>query len=245
MASPKTLFAVLVLVPGVVLLAACGGDEAKGATPKVTVAAPSDGSPTGGPASSPTASTGTASQPAGPHRCGDDPSATGNTIARVPRTGQRTFSTPPAMVIDRSKSYTATIDTAKGVITLELAARDVPVTTNNFVFLACTGYYDGLVFHRVVADFVIQGGDPKGDGTGGPGYRFNNEISQSWKHGVGALAMANAGPNTNGSQFYITMSPQPRLDGSYNVFGRVLTGMDVVLAIRVGDKINKIDIEEK
>ncbi len=164
------------------------------------------------------------------------------------------------MVIDPNKSYTAIIDTTKGQIVAELAAKDVPVTTNNFVFLSCSGFYDGLMWHRVVPGFVIQGGDPKGDGTGGPGYRINDEFSPNWKHGLGALAMANAGPNTNGSQFYITESPQPSLDGHYSVFGRVITGMDVVQSIKCiqpspatgaqggcaqGEKIVKIDIEEK
>jgi peptidyl-prolyl cis-trans isomerase B (cyclophilin B) len=167
-------------------------------------------------------------------------------IADIQRSGQRAFRSPPERVIDPEKSYTATMKTDKGDIVLELAARDAPNTVNNFVFLACTGYYDGLGFHRVIANFMIQGGCPRGDGTGGPGYRFADEFSPRWRHsGPGMLSMANAGAGTNGSQFFITHSAQPHLDDRHSVFGRVTSGQDVVNAIRQGDKIQRVDIEEK
>lgn len=131
------------------------------------------------------------------------------------------------MVIDTSKKYKAIIETEKGNLVLELFAKDVPVTVNNFVFLAREGYYDGSTFHRVLPDFMAQGGDPTGTGMGNPGYKFNDEFTQH-KHGAGALSMANAGPNTNGSQFFITYTPQPALDGKHSVFGQLIEGMDVL-----------------
>ena len=182
-------------------------------------------------------------------------SCTGSGIAGIPRNMTRTFSKAPDRVIDPNKTYTATMVTNKGTIVLSLAAKDAPNTVNNFVFLSCDGFYDGIVFHRVVNTpdnhFVIQAGDPHGDdpslaGRGGPGYSFNDEISPNLKHdAAGVLAMANSGPNTNGSQFYITLSPQPSLDGKYNIFGKVTSGLDVANKIVQGDKIQSISIEEK
>jgi peptidyl-prolyl cis-trans isomerase B (cyclophilin B) len=179
----------------------------------------------------------------------------GSGIAGIPRNHAQTFSKPPDMVIDPAKTYTATMVTNKGTITLSLAAKDAPKTVNNFVFLSCDGFYDGIVFHRVINSdqnhFVIQAGDPHGDdpsvaGRGGPGYSFPDEISPNLKHDTaGTLAMANSGPNTNGSQFYITLSPQPSLDGKYNVFGKTISGIDVANKIVQGDKILSISIEEK
>ncbi len=168
-------------------------------------------------------------------------------ISEIERTGQREFRRPPERVIDPEKSYVATISTEKGDIVLDLAANEAPNTVNNFVFLACTGFYDGVTFHRVIKNppFMIQGGDPKGDGTGGPGYRFQDEFHASWKHDTGVISMANAGPNTNGSQFFITLAPQPHLDRKHSVFGRVTSGMEVVRAIDQGDRILRIDVEEK
>jgi peptidyl-prolyl cis-trans isomerase B (cyclophilin B) len=167
-------------------------------------------------------------------------------ISDIERDGQRTFKSPPPMVIDPSKSYTAKMTTDKGEIVIELAAKDAPNTVNNFVYLSQKGYYDGLNFHRVIANFMIQGGDPIGNGTGGPGYKFGDEFSPAWRHnGPGMLSMANAGPGTNGSQFFITHSPQPHLDDRHSVFGKVTSGIDVVNNIRQGDKIQKIEIEEK
>jgi cyclophilin family peptidyl-prolyl cis-trans isomerase len=170
-------------------------------------------------------------------------------LASVPRSGQRSFSTAPERVIDPEKKYTAVMKTSKGEVRMELAAREIPGASNNFVFLACTGYYDGLTFHRVVLTpqpFVIQGGDPLGDGTGGPGYRIPDEFSPNWRHITGALAMArSSAPNSAGSQFYITLAPQPGLDNQYTVFGRVIYGMEVVRAIRQGDRITRVDILEE
>jgi peptidyl-prolyl cis-trans isomerase B (cyclophilin B) len=156
----------------------------------------------------------------------------------------KTYSAPPPMTIDTSKQYTATIETEKGNLVLELFASDVPMTVNNFVFLARDGFYDGLTFHRVVADFVVQGGCPVGDGTGGPGYRFDDEITEH-THVAGALSMANSGANTNGSQFFITYTPQHHLDGHHSVFGQLVEGTDVLERIEQGDVITRITIEEK
>ena len=164
------------------------------------------------------------------------------------------WSTPPAMQIDTKKKYTAIIQTEKGNLVLELFAKDVPKTVNNFVFLARQGFYDGTTFHRVLPGFMAQGGDPTGTGSGSPGYKFANEIT-AHKHVAGALSMANSGPNTNGSQFFITYVATPWLDGSYNVFGQLMSGMDVLLKITPrdpdknpnfpGDKVIKVTITEQ
>ena len=159
----------------------------------------------------------------------------------------RTYSAAPPMTIDTSKQYTAKIETEKGDLVLELFAADVPVTVNNFVFLARDGFYDGLTFHRVVREpslSVVQGGDPEGNGYGNPGYYIDDEITEH-THVKGALSMANAGPNTNGCQFFICLSAQPGLDGHYSVFGQLIEGWDVLDRIEVGDVINRITIEEK
>ena len=142
------------------------------------------------------------------------------------------YKTPPTMVIDPKKKYKARMKTSKGEIVIDLYADKAPNTVNNFVFLAREGFYDNTMFHRVIKDFMVQGGDPTGTGTGGPGYRFKDEIHLSLKHsGPGILSMANAGPNTNGSQFFITHTATPWLDGKHAVFGKVVEGMDVVNAI--------------
>jgi len=139
---------------------------------------------------------------------------------------------------------TATIKTAKGDISLELFPEDAPLTVANFVNLASRGYYDGITFHRVIADFMIQGGDPTGTGAGGPGYQFQNECSPRRRHdGPGVLSMANAGPGTNGSQFFITHVATDWLDGKHTVFGRVIAGQEVVDAIAQGDKMQSVTIE--
>jgi peptidyl-prolyl cis-trans isomerase B (cyclophilin B) len=164
-------------------------------------------------------------------------------MTKVPE-GPKTYSAPPAMMIDTSKQYTATIETEKGDLVLELFASDVPMTVNNFVFLARQGFYDGLTFHRVVPDFVVQGGDPNGDGTGGPGYQFDDEFTEH-THVAGALSMANSGANTNGSQFFITYTPQHHLDGHHSVFGQLIEGTDVMESIEQGDVITRITIEEQ
>src|SRR5215213_10197095 len=156
------------------------------------------------------------------------------------------YANSPSIQIDPNKSYTATFDTTKGKIVVNLFAKEAPITVNNFVFLAKEGFYDGVLFHRVINDFMIQGGDPTGTGRGGPGYKFEDETrGNPLKHGTAVLSMANAGPNTNGSQFFITHSPQPHLDGKHTVFGKVVEGQDVVNAIRQGDVMQKITIAEK
>ncbi len=165
------------------------------------------------------------------------------------------YSSAPAMQIDPAKKYVAIMHTEKGDIQIELFAQQAPKTVNNFVFLAREGFYNGTTFHRVIRDFMAQGGDPTGSGRGGPGYRFNDESGAlALKHDrPGMLSMANAGPNTNGSQFFITYTPTPHLNGKHGVFGRVTSGMDVANAIRErdpdrdrqpGDKILSIDIIE-
>ncbi len=156
------------------------------------------------------------------------------------------YSSPPEMQLDSSKSYTATIDTDRGSIKVDLLEKDAPETVNNFVFLAKDGFYDGVTFHRVIPDFMVQGGDPTGTGTGGPGYKFKDEQpALKIKHtGPGTLSMANAGPNTNGSQFFITHVATDWLDGKHAVFGRVIEGQDVVDAIAQGDAIKSVTINE-
>ena len=138
---------------------------------------------------------------------------------------------------------TATFDTSRGPIKIELYPDKAPLTVANFVSLAKRGFYDGLDFHRVIADFMIQGGCPEGSGRGGPGYRFEDETTNGVRHERGVLSMANAGPNTNGSQFFITHVPTPWLDGKHTVFGKVTEGLDVVDAVKQGDLITKVTIE--
>lgn len=165
------------------------------------------------------------------------------------------WNTPPQMNLDAKKKYTASIETDNGTMVLELFADKAPVTVNNFVFLAREGFYNGTIFHRVIADFMVQGGDPTGSGRGGPGYRFQDEFHPSLKHDKpGILSMANAGPGTNGSQFFITHVPTPWLDGKHSVFGQIIEGMDVLMSIPprdpmrpeyAGIKIVNITISEK
>lgn len=158
------------------------------------------------------------------------------------------------MEIDSKKKYTATIHTDKGDMVVDLHADKVPNTVNNFVFLARQGYYDGSIFHRVINDFMVQGGDPTGTGMGGPGYDFKDEFHPDLRHsGRGVLSMANAGPNTNGSQFFITHRATPHLDNKHAVFGQLTKGEDVLMSIPARDPGNKnapaikllsIDIQE-
>ena len=157
----------------------------------------------------------------------------------------KSYSAPPPMSIDVNKSYTATFETSKGKIVCELFPKDAPQTVNNFVSLARDKFYDGTKFHRVIPNFMIQGGDPEGTGRGGPGYRFNDELKNNpRRHQVGSLSMANAGPNTNGSQFFITHIVTDWLDGKHTVFGQVTSGQDVVNAVQQGDSLNSVTIEE-
>ena len=140
-------------------------------------------------------------------------------------------------------SLTATFDTDRGPIKVELKPEQAPLTVASFVNLARRGFYDGLNFHRVIDDFMIQGGCPQGTGTGGPGYKFEDEARNGLGHERGVLSMANAGPNTNGSQFFITHVATPWLDGKHTVFGKVVEGMDAVDAVRQGDKIKSVTVE--
>ena len=157
---------------------------------------------------------------------------------------RKTYSAPPPMIIDTGKQYTATIETEKGNLVLELFASDAPATVNNFVFLSRERFYDGTTFHRVIPDFVAQGGDPTGTGTGTPGYYFADEFTEH-THIAGALSMANSGSNTNGCQFFITYTPQHHLDGKHSVFGQLIEGIDVLEKIKQGDTIIRITIEER
>jgi peptidyl-prolyl cis-trans isomerase B (cyclophilin B) len=153
------------------------------------------------------------------------------------------YSKPFDQKIDLKKQYTANIETNRGVIILKLYAAQAPRTVNNFVCLAEDGYYDGVTFHRVIPDFMVQTGDPTGTGRGGPGYTFKDEFDPKLKHDQpGVLSMANAGPGTNGSQFFITHVPTPWLDGKHSVFGQVTQGQDVVNAIQQGDVMLSVRI---
>lgn len=157
---------------------------------------------------------------------------------------KKQWASPPEMQIDPEKQYRATIETERGNIELELYPEHAPKTVNNFVFLAEEGFYDGVPFHRVINNFMIQTGDPTGTGRGGPGYRFEDETEGNpLKHDEKVISMANAGPDTNGSQFFITHAPQPHLDGRHTVFGKVVEGHDVVDAIRQGDKMEKVTVK--
>ena len=172
----------------------------------------------------------------------------------VPAPELKTYSAPPSMMIDTHSEYIATIETEKGDIVVELFASDVPTTVNNFVFLAREGFYNGTTFHRVIPGFMAQGGDPTGTGRGNPGYAFADEFTEH-AHVAGALSMANSGPNTNGSQFFITYAPQHGLDGKHSVFGQVIEGFDVLQSLTprdpsrnpdfIGDRVIRITIEER
>ena len=148
------------------------------------------------------------------------------------------WSNPPEMVLDPGVDYQAVLHTDKGEIKIDLFSEKVPNTVNNFVFLAQAGFYDGVIFHRVIVDFMAQTGDPTGTGRGGPGYAFGDEFHKDLTHDKpGILSMANAGPNTNGSQFFITHIPTPWLDGKHSVFGEVIEGMDVLFSIPARDPV--------
>jgi len=170
--------------------------------------------------------------------------------------GTKQYASAPPMLIDPAKQYSATFKMAKGgQFVIQLYADKSPLTVNNFVFLSRQGFYNGVTFHRVLEGFMAQGGDPSGSGAGGPGYKFKNEDSDLKFDKPGVVAMANAGRNTNGSQFFITFVPTPTLDGGYTIFGQVTSGMDVVNAIRrrdpnqnptfTGDVIESVTITEK
>ena len=151
---------------------------------------------------------------------------------------------PPALTIDEDRVYLVKLETTKGEVQLELYPEHAPKTVNNFVFLVKEAFYDGISFHRVIDNFMVQGGDPTGSGMGGPGYKFEDELSGNpLKHGSKVISMANSGPNTNGSQFFITHLPQPHLDGKHTVFGKVIQGEDVVDSIQQGDLINEASVD--
>lgn len=155
------------------------------------------------------------------------------------------YSAPPPLAIDPAKKYTATFETSRGSIVVDLFSKEAPKTVNNFVFLARDAFYDGTVFHRVIDNFMVQGGDPTASGRGGPGYKFEDELGAGFKkHQVGSLSMANAGPNTNGSQFFITHIATDWLNGKHTVFGQVRSGQDVVNKIKQGDTLTAVKIEE-
>jgi peptidyl-prolyl cis-trans isomerase B (cyclophilin B) len=156
---------------------------------------------------------------------------------------EKQWDAPPEMQIDVAKNYAVSIVTNRGTIELELYPQHAPKTVNNFVFLAGQGYYDGVSFHRVIADFMIQTGDPTGTGRGGPGYKFVDELKGNpLKHERCVISMANAGPNTNGSQFFITHTATPHLNGKHTVFGKVTKGQDVVDAIEQGDVMSSVKV---
>jgi len=151
----------------------------------------------------------------------------------------------PPHGIDANKKYSATLETSRGTIVVDLFAKEAPKTVNNFVFLARDGFYDGTVFHRVIDNFMIQGGDPTGTGRGGPGYKFEDEFKGNpHKHKIGTLSMANAGPGSNGSQFFITHIATNWLDGKHTIFGEVRSGQDVVNAVKQGDTLKSVKITE-
>ena len=158
---------------------------------------------------------------------------------------KKQWDSPPEMQIDPKKTYRIKIETSRGDMELELYPEHAPKTVNNFVFLVQEGFYDGIVFHRVINDFMIQGGDPTGTGSGGPGYKFEDEVAENpLKHDTGVITMANAGPNTNGSQFFITHSPQAHLNGMHTVFGKLVEGQEIVNAIQQGDKMLKVVVSD-
>jgi cyclophilin family peptidyl-prolyl cis-trans isomerase len=180
-----------------------------------------------------------------------------STILELTLLESRQFTECPPMTIDPTRQYIATLQTEKGDIVIELFADKAPLAVNSFIFLAQNGWFDNVTFHRVIPGFVAQSGDPSGTGYGTPGYAFKNEISSNLKYdGPGVVGMANAGPDSNGSQFFITYAPQPSLDGGYTIFGKVIQGMDVAANLTPrdpsqsaelppGDKILSVTIEEK
>ncbi len=219
----RLLSLIALLTISSLVFAACGGDDPESPT------APA------GETKAPVASGGSAQTDAVMLSPGDEPRA-------------------PQGALDTSKTYTATFKTEAGEFKVLLFDDEAPQTVENFINLATIGFYEGTMFHRVIPDFMAQGGDPEGTGTGGPGYRFGDEFNPKLRHdSEGVLSMANAGPGTNGSQFFITLGPTPHLDGKHTVFGKVTGGMDNVLGITVrdpgtaqtpGDLINSITITE-
>jgi cyclophilin family peptidyl-prolyl cis-trans isomerase len=219
----------LALIPAaaiVALAAACGSTTSQPAAKSQAEQAPAK--PTEKPAEKP------ASQPASQPAAAASPAAASKEGAKPVA---KSWQSPPAMEIDANKTYTATIKTNLGEMTAELYPKDAPNTVNNFVFLARQGFYDGVIFHRIIKEFMVQTGDPTGTGRGGPGYRFNDELSGPQGYTKGTLAMANAGPNTQGSQFFICDGAgAERLPKNYTIFGKVTGGQDVL------DKIASVPV---
>ena len=224
MLRSRMILGAAMLLATAMLVAACGGDDPEPTPTPLRVET-----------ATPTAAAGDTS--AGPS----------------PTAGPQEYDGPPDLVIDTSKDYYATFVTERGEFRLRLFDDQAPRTVNNFVFLARDGFYNGVTFHRVIPGFMAQGGDPTGTGGGSPGYRFDDEFHPDLVHAAGVISMANSGPNTNGSQFFITFVPTPHLDGAHAVFGEVVEGMDVVnnisprdpaTAIEAGDVIYTILIEE-
>jgi peptidyl-prolyl cis-trans isomerase B (cyclophilin B) len=188
--------------------------------------------------------------------CGAVPAAANAAKKEGQSVAQKQWSKPPEMTIDPNKTYTAVFKTDAGEFKVQLFANRTPKTVNNFVFLARQGFYDGTTFHRVLANFMAQGGDPTGTGMGGPGYKFEDEFDPTLSFdGPGYLAMANSGANTNGSQFFVTYAATPWLNGKHTIFGKVTEGMDVVRALKLRDPqqnptskgatLESVTIEEK
>jgi cyclophilin family peptidyl-prolyl cis-trans isomerase len=178
-----------------------------------------------------------------------------NDVVSLIALGAKQFKSCPSFTLDTSKQYIATLHTEKGDIVIQLYADKAPLAVNSFVFLAKQGWFNGVTFHRVIPGFVAQAGDPSGTGQGGPGYFFKNEVSDLKYDKPGVVGMANSGPDTNGSQFFITYAPQPTFDGNYTIFGQVLKGVDVLESLTArdpsqsgdlptGDKILNVTIEE-
>ncbi|MDB5054777.1 MAG: peptidylprolyl isomerase [Bacilli bacterium] len=212
----RSLIVIALLISlSAVLLTACGKKTASNAD--------ATNAPISTPSPSPTAT-------ASPCVSNQPASSSNNTTAQP--AAPKSWTSPPAMTIDTNKTYCAEIQTNKGNFTLELFAKDAPKTVNSFIFLAKQNFYNGIIFHRIIQKFMVQTGDPTGTGSGGPGYQFEDELSNLHKYEQGVVAMANAGPNTNGSQFFIcTVDDSANLPPNYTTFAKVVSGMDIVQKI--------------
>jgi len=236
--SPRPLRALL--LAGAALLAACGSTGTSQSGSSSSASSPSGASSSAVESSTVSGGGGTAAGAATP--CSTAQFGSPLQPKDAP-SDLHAYSSAPAMQIDTSKLYLVTIKTDRGDIVLCLEPKLAPKTVNNFVVLARNHFYDGLKFHRVVPGFVIQGGDPKGDGSGGPGYEFADEPVQG-DYTTGCVAMANAGPNTNGSQFFVCIANDTTLPKQYNLFGQVTKGIDVALAIQMGDVMQSVTVQE-
>lgn len=245
------LFAFLAIAVALFLTTACGGESDTDATGAAETTPTEQAEPAGEEAVTPTEAAQTEAEVPVPQEAADDAADQFTTPAGVTCTSREpevvsdrpTFSEPPAFELDEGVSYTATLETSCGTIVLELDAESAPLTANNFVVLTRSGFYDGITFHRAVPGFVIQGGDPLGNGTGGPGYTFEDELPDDG-YALGDLAMANAGPDTNGSQFFIVTGDASQLPNQFSKFGVVVEGLDVAQAIEsLGDPVTQAPVE--